>query len=116
MGMGTPLGNCQAWGSAPVPYHHHIFIFIAFLSLIHLVISWSSRIKFWYDLVLSFALLSLYVIEAVSYIIKISVESRAWLFCYDPEGIKENKKNKKKQRDHIDLMESNDFTYKDYDD
>ena len=21
MGMGTPLGNCQAWGSAPVSYH-----------------------------------------------------------------------------------------------
>ena len=30
--------------------------------------------------------------------------------CYDLEGIKEKKKNKKKQRDHIDLMESNDFT------
>ena len=39
LGMGTPLGNCQAWGSAPVSYHHHIFIFITFLSKILLVIS-----------------------------------------------------------------------------
>ena len=44
------------------------------------------------------------------YIIKISVESRALLYCYDLE-----RKNKKKLRDHIDLMESNDFTYKEYD-
>ena len=28
---------------------------------------------------------------------------------------KKREKNKKKQRDHIDLMESNDFTYKEYD-
>ena len=46
------------------------------------------------------------------YIIKISVESRALLSCYDLE---KRKKNKKKFRDHIDLMESNDFTYKEYD-
>ena len=38
------------------------------------------------------------------YIIKISVESRALLYCYDLKCIKEQKK------DHIDLMESNDFT------
>ena len=30
------------------------------------------------------------------YIIKISLESRAWLSCYDLEGIKEKRKNKKK--------------------
>ena len=50
------------------------------------------------------------------YIIKISVESRALPSCYDLEGIKikEKRKNKNK-RDHIDLMESNDFTYKKYD-
>ena len=30
------------------------------------------------------------------YIINISVESRALLFCYDLEGIKEKRKNKKK--------------------
>ena len=42
-------------------------------------------------------------------IIKISVESRALLSCYDLEGIKGNKKY------HIDLMESNDFTHKEYD-
>ena len=47
------------------------------------------------------------------YIIQISFESRAWLFCYDLEGIKERIKGNK--RDHIDLMESNDFTYKEYD-
>ena len=44
------------------------------------------------------------------YIIKISVESRALLSCYDLEGIKERIK-----RSYIDLMESNDFTYKEYD-
>ena len=52
------------------------------------------------------------------YIIKISVESRALPSCYDLEGteIKEKRKNKKEiKRDHIDLMESNDFTYKEYD-
>ena len=27
LGMGTPLGNYQAWGSAPVPYHHHFYIY-----------------------------------------------------------------------------------------
>ena len=26
-GMGTPLGNCQAWGSAPVSYHHHFYLY-----------------------------------------------------------------------------------------
>ena len=45
------------------------------------------------------------------YIIKISVESRALLSCYDLKGIKRIKRNK---RDHIDLMDSNDFTYKEY--
>ena len=44
------------------------------------------------------------------YIIKISFESRALLSCYDLEGIKERIKRNK--RDHIDIMESNDFTYK----
>ena len=41
------------------------------------------------------------------YIIKISVESRALLSCYDLEKIERTKRNK---RDHIDLMDSNDFT------
>ena len=27
MGMGTPLGNCQAWGSAPVSYRHHFYLY-----------------------------------------------------------------------------------------
>ena len=49
------------------------------------------------------------------YIIKISVESRALLSCYDLEGIKEKERIKINKRDHIDLMESNDFTYKEYD-
>ena len=44
------------------------------------------------------------------YIIKISYESRALPSCYDLKGIKEKRKNKKKQRDHIDLIKSNDFT------
>ena len=26
-GMGTPLGNYQAWGSAPVSYHHHFYLY-----------------------------------------------------------------------------------------
>ena len=47
------------------------------------------------------------------YIIKISVESRARLSYFDLEGIKERIKRNK--RDHINLMESNDFTYKEYD-
>ena len=46
------------------------------------------------------------------YIIKISVESRVLLSCYDFEEIERIKRNK---RDHIDLMEGNDFTYKEYD-
>ena len=46
----------------------------------------------------------------MSYIIKISVESRALLSCYDLEGIKEKERIKRNKRDHIDLMESNDFT------
>ena len=86
-----PLATAKLEGGAPVSYHHHTPIFTVFLSSILLVISWSSRIKFWYELVLSFSLWSLYVIEFVSYIIKISVESRAWLSCYDLEGIKEKK-------------------------
>ena len=40
-------------------------------------------------------------------IIKISVESRALLSCYDLEKV-ENK------RVHIDLMDSNDFTHRKY--
>ena len=27
MGMGTPLGNCQAWGSAPVSYNHRFYLY-----------------------------------------------------------------------------------------
>ena len=60
---------------------------------------------------MSFALLSFYVIESVSYIIKISVESRALLSCYDLVKLERIKRNK---RVHIDLMNSNDFTYKEY--
>ena len=45
------------------------------------------------------------------YIIKISVKSRALLSCYDLEKIERIKRNK---RVHIDLMDSNDFTYKEY--
>ena len=40
-------------------------------------------------------------------IVKISLESRALLSCYDLE---KNRKNKKNKRVHIDLMISNDFT------
>ena len=46
------------------------------------------------------------------YIVKISAESRALLSCYDLEKIERIKRNK---RVHIDLMDSNDFTYKQYD-
>ena len=45
------------------------------------------------------------------FIIKISVESRALLSCYVLEKIERIKRNK---RVHIDLMDSNDFTYKEY--
>ena len=44
-------------------------------------------------------------------IIKISVESRALLSCYDLE---KNRKNKKNKRVHIDLMNSNNFTHRKY--
>ena len=44
-------------------------------------------------------------------IIKISVESRALLCCYDLE---ENRKNKKNKRVHIDLMDSDNFTHRKY--
>ena len=40
-------------------------------------------------------------------IIKISIESRALLSCYDLEKVEIIRKNK---RVHIDLTESNDFT------
>ena len=42
-------------------------------------------------------------------IIKISVESRALLSCYDLEKIERIKSNK---RVHIDLMDSNNFTHR----
>ena len=48
------------------------------------------------------------------YIIKISLESRVLLSCYDLEGIKEKQRIKRNKRVHIDLMDSNDFTYKEY--
>ena len=44
-------------------------------------------------------------------IIKISVESRALLSCYDLE---KNRKNKNNKRAHIDLMDSDDFTHRKY--
>ena len=46
------------------------------------------------------------------YIVNISVELRAWLSCYNFEGIKERIERNK--RDHTDLMKNNDFTYKEY--
>ena len=48
----------------------------------------------------------------MSYIIKISVESRALLSCYDLEGIK--KRIIRNKRDHIDLMDSDNFTHRKY--
>ena len=44
-------------------------------------------------------------------IVNISVESRALLSCYDLEKIERIKRNK---RVHIDLMDRNDFTHKEY--
>ena len=44
-------------------------------------------------------------------IIKISVESRALLSCYDLKKVERTERNK---RVHIDLMDSNDFTYKEF--
>ena len=61
---------------------------------------------------MSFALLSFCVIESVGYIIKISVESRALLSFYDLDKMERIKRNK---RVHIDLMDSNGFTHKEYD-
>ena len=45
------------------------------------------------------------------YIIKISVESRALLSCYDLEKIERMKRNKRNQ---VDFMDSNDFEHKVY--
>ena len=47
----------------------------------------------------------------MSSIIKISVESRALLSFYDLEKIERTKRVKEV---HIDLMDKNDFTYKEY--
>ena len=44
-------------------------------------------------------------------VVKISVESRALLSCYDLEKIEKIKRNK---RVHIDLMDSDDFTHRKY--
>ena len=45
MGMGTHLGNSQAWGRCPgIVSTSHSYLYL-FLSSILLVISWSSRIK-----------------------------------------------------------------------
>ena len=99
-----PLATAKLGGGAPVSYHHHISIFTVLLSSILSVISWPSRIKFWYDLVLRFALWPLYVIVSVSYIIKISVESRAWLFCHDHEWIKAKRKIIKRNKEFILIL------------
>ena len=92
MGTGTPLGNFQAWGSAPISYNHHTFIFTIFLSSILLVISWSSRIKFlvWSSIEFFFMFPLCNRVRVLS-IIKISVESRALLCCYDLEKIERTK-------------------------
>ena len=44
-------------------------------------------------------------------IIKISVDSRALLYCCDLE---KNRKNKKNKRVDIDLMDSDNFTHRKY--
>ena len=58
-------------------------------------------------------MISIYVIESELYIIKSSFELRALLSFYDLEGIKE--RTKRNKRSYVDFMESNDFTYKEYD-
>ena len=68
MGMALPLATAKLGGGSPVSYHHHTPMFTVFLSSILLVVSRSSRIKFWYDLALSFVLIAICVIEPVSYI------------------------------------------------
>ena len=55
---------------------------------------------------------SIYVIEYESYIIKISFELRDLFSCYEHE---KKKRIKEIKRSYIDLTESNDFTYKEYD-
>ena len=90
-----PLATAKLGGGAPVSYHHHTPIFTVFLSSILSVISWSSRIKFlvWSSLEFCFMIPLCNRVREL-YIIKISVESRAWLFCYDLEGIKEKERIK----------------------
>ena len=91
-----PLATAKLGGGSPVSYHHHTFTFIIFLSSILLVVSWSSRIKFmaWSSFEFCF-MISLCNRVRELYIIKISVESRAWLICHDLEWIKERIKRNK---------------------
>ena len=108
------MATAKLGGGAPVSYHHHIFTFIIFLSSGLLVISRFSRIKFCYDLAFSSSFGSLFVIESGSYIIKIIFELRALLSCYDLEK-KKRREKKEIKRLYNDLMGSDDFTYKKYD-
>ena len=93
MGMGTPLGNCQAWGRCPgivSPSHSFLYRFIQFdpfssIFIQQIEVLISSSFEFC-------IVISLCNRVRVLSIIKISVESRALLCCYDlekAEGIKE---------------------------
>ena len=93
MGMGTPLGNCQAWGRCPgivSPSHFYLYHFSQFDPFGYILI---QQNKVQYDLAWSFCV-DPYLCNRVRelYIIKISLESRAWLSCCDLEGIKEKEK------------------------
>ena len=99
-----PLATSKLGGGAPISYHHHTPIFTVFLSSILLVISCSSRIKalVWSSFEFCFMILLCNRVREL-YIIKISVESRAWLSCYDREGIKERERIKR-SKDIISIL------------
>ena len=92
MGMGTPLGNCQAWGRCPgvvSPSHSYLYRFIQFdpfssmlIQQIEVLISSSFELC----IVISFCKR----VRVLS-IIKISVESRALLCCYDLKKVERTK-------------------------
>ena len=103
--MGTPWATAKLGGFAPVSYHHHTPIFTVLLSSILLVISWSSRIKFmaWSSFEFCFMIFLCNRVREL-YIIKISVESRAWLFCHDLGWIKEKRKRIKRNKKFILIL------------
>ena len=95
-GMGTPIGNCQAWGRCPgivSPSHSYLQHFSQFDPFGNILIQQNkvlvrSSFDFCFMILLCNRVRELYII-------KISFESRAWLSCYDLEKKRERIKRNK---------------------